>query len=150
MAGTFTNLLYHVVFSTKLRLPIITAPLRTELYPYMGGIIRNQNGKLLEIGGTADHVHLVVRFRPDAALSDLIRLIKANASKWANERGLISEGFAWQEGYDAFSVSESQLDAVRTYVQTQETHHHQKSFQEEYLDFLELQHIEYDERYIWE
>ena len=150
MAGTFTNLLYHIIFSTKHRTPMISAPLRAELYPYIGGIMRGEGGKLLEIGGTLDHVHLVAWSRPDRALSDWLRLIKANSSKWANERGLIPDRFAWQEGYGAFSISESQLADVRTYVQNQEEHHHQKSFQEEYLAFLQRHHIEYDERYIWE
>jgi putative transposase len=150
LPSSYTHLLYHLVFSTKERRPLITPVLREELYPYMGGIVRNQRGILLEIGGMADHVHLVTRFRADVSVADIVRLIKANSSKWINERpDLISE-FAWQTGYGAFTVSESQLSVVRHYVQNQEEHHRKLTFQEEFVSLLKKHGIEYDERYLWE
>jgi REP element-mobilizing transposase RayT len=150
MPSSYTHLLYHVVFSTKERRPLITPALRTELYPYIGGIIRDQRGILLEIGGMPDHVHLVVRIRPDMAVADLVRLVKSNASKWVHERTDLTTEFAWQTGYGAFTVSASQLETVRRYVQNQEEHHRKQTFQEEVLWLLKKHGIEYDERFLWE
>lgn len=149
MPSSFTNLLYHVIFSTKERRPLITAALRGELYPYIGGIVRNERGVLLEIGGMPDHVHLVCRFRADASVAEMVRLIKSNSSKWANERGDLTDGFAWQVGYGAFTISKSQLPAVQRYVQNQEQHHRRVSFKEEFVALLEKHEIKYDERYLW-
>jgi putative transposase len=150
MPSSYTNLLYHLIFATKDRRPLITPSLRAELYPYIGGIIQHERGVLLEIGGMPDHVHLVARFRADVSVADMLRLIKSNSSKWANERRDLTSGFAWQPGYGAFSVSESQLPEVRQYVQRQEEHHRQITFQEEFVAFLKKHGIEYDERYLWD
>jgi REP element-mobilizing transposase RayT len=150
MPASHTNLLYHIVFSTKERRPLITPALQAELYPYIGGIVRSERGILLDVGGMPDHVHLVARLRADVALADLVRLVKANSSKWANERRDLTDGFAWQTGYGAFTVSQSQLPTVRQYVQTQERHHRRKTFQEEFVALLKKHGIEYDERYLWE
>jgi REP element-mobilizing transposase RayT len=92
MSSTLSNLTYHIVFSTKYREPLITPKLRETLYPYIGGVVRNKGGALLRIGGVADHLHLVVRLQPDIALSDMVRMVKANASKWVNEQGLEGGG----------------------------------------------------------
>jgi REP element-mobilizing transposase RayT len=148
--SSYTHLLYHLVFSTKDRRPLITPELRAELYPYIGGIIRNKPGILLDIGGMPDHVHLVARLRPDIALAEMLCVIKANSSKWANERRDLTTEFAWQKGYGAFTVSESQLAVVRHYVQMQEEHHRKQTFQEEFVALLKKHGIEYDERYLWE
>ena len=150
MAGTFTNLLYHVIFSTKHRQPIITPDLQPDLYKYIGGIIRGQDGVLFEIGGIRDHVHLVAKFKPDASVAEMVRLIKANSSKWVNERPHPMGRFEWQVGYGASTVSESQLAAVREYVRSQEEHHRTRTFQEEFVEFLKRHGIEYDERYLWD
>ena len=150
MAGTFTNLLYHIVFSTKHRRPLIQSPLRDELHKYIGGIIRGQDGILLEIGGMPDHIHLVTKFKADHSLAEMVRLIKCNSSKWANEQPDRLEEFNWQTGYAAFTVSESQLAAVRNYVRNQEEHHRCRTFQEEFLELLKKHGIEYDERYVWD
>src|SRR5687768_7050399 len=109
MAGTFTNLLYHLVFSTKDRIPLIDQRLQHNLYEYIGGIIRGEGGVLLEIGGMPDHVHLLTKFKPVKSVSEMLNRIKAKSSKWANETKLIEQDFAWQGGYAAFSVSESQV-----------------------------------------
>jgi putative transposase len=150
MPKTYSNLLYHVIFSTKNRESLITPAVREDLYSYIAGILRRQDGLPLEIGGMPDHLHLVIRIDPDVSVSDIVRLVKANSSKWANERPAGVGRFAWQRGYGAFTVSFSQLDAVRQYVRTQEEHHRVKTFQEEFVEFLKRHGIEFDERYLWD
>lgn len=150
MASTFTNLLYHIVFSTKDRIPLIQSDLQERLYEYMGGIIRGEGGVLLEIGGIPDHVHLLAKLRADTAVSVMLRLLKSNSSKWVNDERLIKGRFAWQTGYAAFSVSESQAAKVRKYIRGQEAHHAKVSFKEELIALLKKHRIEYDERYIFD
>jgi putative transposase len=150
VAGTFTNLLYHVVFSTKDRQALIPAALRAELDKYIGGILHNQGGILLEIGGMPDHIHIVAKLPADRSVSEMVRLIKANSSKWVNERTAPAVSFGWQSGYGAFSVSASQLEDVRGYVRRQEEHHRVRTFREEFVEFLKWHEIAYDERYLWD
>ena len=149
MANTYTNLLFHVVYSTKYRKSLISPHWQDDLYGYIGGIIRNEKGILLTIGGTSDHVHLLAKLPPTIAVSDLLRLINTNSSRWLNERGDVRY-FEWQAGYSAFSVSESQVDRVRQYIQAQEQHHRTITFREEYLAMLRKHNIEFDERYVFE
>jgi putative transposase len=148
MASTFTNLLYHIVFSTKYRVPAIQEDFRERLYEYIGGIIRGEGGVLLEIGGVSDHIHLLAKIKADTAVSVMVRLIKSNSSKWSHQLAPPSARFDWQRGYGAFSVSESQLPRVRRYIQNQETHHAKVSFQDELITLLKRNRIEYDERYL--
>jgi REP element-mobilizing transposase RayT len=148
MAGTYTNLLFHVVFSTKERRQLITPVIEDRLFKYVSGIIRGLDGIQLEIGGVADHIHLLAKFKPITSLSDAVRDIKANSSKWLNEQVKIYK-FTWQDEFSAFTVSESQVDPVRRYIRNQKTHHRRKTFQEELLELLKRNQIEYDERYIW-
>jgi REP element-mobilizing transposase RayT len=150
MGATYTNLLYHIIFSTKHRVNLITPEIETDLHSYLGGIIRGAGGIALEIGGIEDHVHLVTKFKPDSSISDMLRLIKANSSKWVNERANTSTRFEWQTGYAAFSISESQVPAVRAYARNQKEHHKRYTFKEELITLLEKHGIEYDERYIWD
>jgi REP-associated tyrosine transposase len=117
MANTFTNLLYHVVFSTKGREALIRDDWRNKLHAYMSGIVRQERGTPLRAGGTADHVHLLIRLPASVAVADMLRLVKANSSKWANETGVAIGTFAWQTGYAAFSVSESQVAVVDRYIE---------------------------------
>jgi putative transposase len=149
MPSSFTNLLFHIIFSTKNREPLIRESFRDELEKYIAGIIRNEEGTLLDIGGMPDHLHIIAKFKPDRSVADMVRVIKANSSKWLNERHGDAGRFAWQSGYGAFSVSQSQIGALRAYVQNQEAHHRTRSFQDEFRDFLNKHEIEYDERYIW-
>ena len=107
MANTFTNLLYHVIFSTKGREPLIRDTWRSQLFAYVGGVVRNERGILLQAGGTADHLYLLLKLPASVAVADMLRLIKANSSKWVNESAFSPGAFAWQTGYGAFSVSES-------------------------------------------
>jgi len=150
MGSTLTNLLYHIVFSTKLRQALLTPELRAELYPYIGGVIRGEKGTLIKIGGTQDHVHLLAVFHPSISVSDMLRRIKANSSKWVNDQQKMRMHFSWQRGYGAFSVSESAVNGVSGYIDGQEAHHKKMSFQDEFLLLLKKHNIPYDERYIWD
>ncbi|PHS03296.1 MAG: transposase [Blastopirellula sp.] len=150
MATTYTNLLYHIVFSTKHREPLITKGLQAELYKYIGGIVRDEGGSLKKNGGMPDHVHLVVRFKANDSISHLMQRIKGNSSKWVNDHVDQKTKFAWQKGYAAFSVSESQLPVVLKYVQGQGEHHQERSFKDEFLALLRKHKIEFDERYVWD
>lgn len=150
MPGTYTNLLYHIVFSTKNRRSLVTKHLKDDLYAYMGGIVRGEGGTLLEIGGMADHVHLLVKLKPTLALSDFLRVLKSNSSKWANERPGRIKKLGWQEGYAAFTVSESQVEKVAEYIRNQEQHHRGRDFKKELISLLQKHGIEYDEKYLWD
>ncbi len=149
MASTLTNLLYHLVFSTKGRLPLIGAEIQQPLHDYMGGIIRNQGGKTLEIGGMPDHVHCLARLPARKAVSDILRALKSDSSGWVN-RKRPDDRFAWQTGYGAFTVSQSQVEKVRRYIRTQAEHHREKSFKEEFRALLEKHGVEYNEEYLWD
>jgi REP element-mobilizing transposase RayT len=150
MPQSFTSLHYHFVFSTKLREPTITPDLRPRLYDYLGGIIRDEGGVLLAAGGVADHVHLLVRLRQETAVADLLRVAKANSSKWVHETFPGSARFGWQAGYGAFTVSYSQVAAVKGYIGRQEEHHRRVTFQDEFRKFLIKHGIEFDEQYLWD
>src|SRR5262245_34994577 len=117
MSHTFSLLLYHIVFSTQDRAAFIDPELRDELHPYMAGVVRNERGSLLAIGGMPDHVHLLVRLKPTSCLADVLRSVKANSSRWVHERSDPPRRFGWQEGYAAFSVSESAAPSVCRYIQ---------------------------------
>ena len=123
MASTLTNLLYHIVFTTRKRQNLIIPALSVELYPYIGGIIREEKGKLLKIGGTLNHVHILARFSASISVSEMLRRIKGSSSKWVNESSKGTSHFAWQRGYGAFSVSESSVENVISYIENQEEHH---------------------------
>ena len=150
MAGTYTNLLAHIIFSTKHRTPLINSKLREDLHRYLGGIIRSEGGTSLEIGGMPDHVHLLVKLKPNRAVSDMLRLIKANSSKWVNAEKNQPRRFGWQDGYAAFSVSESQVPNVRRYIRNQEEHHKKVDFKTELLELFRKHRVEFDERYLWD
>ncbi len=148
MAKTFANLLYHLVFSTKERLPSINEDLSDSLYGYIGGIIRDREGILLEAGGMPDHVHLLAKFKTTVTVSAMLQDIKGVSSKWMNERPDQRERFEWQEGYGAFTVSESQVTRLRKYIQNQKEHHQRISFKDELITLLRRHRISYDERYL--
>lgn len=148
--STFTNLLFHIVYSTRYRRSVIEKSWQDDLYGYTGGIIRDHKGTLLCMGGVSDHVHLLAKLSPTIAVSDMLRLIKSNASKMVNESIRPRIPFEWQPGYAAFSVSESQFERVRDYILNQEEHHRKKSFQEEFLNLLKKHNITYDQRYVFE
>jgi len=148
LAHTAGNLVVHLIFSTKGRRPLLTAEMRNDLFAYLGGIIREMKGSALIVNGTADHVHMLIRIRPVQAPAEIARVVKANSSRWVRDKWNMN--FAWQTGYGAFSVSESNVTAVSRYIATQEEHHEKRTLQEEYVAFLKKNRIPYDERYIWD
>jgi REP element-mobilizing transposase RayT len=150
MPSTYTNLLYHIVFSTKDRRPFIVPKVRDELHPYLGGIIADLGGEPLEIGGVDDHVHLLAKLPANIAVSDALRVIKANSSKWVGERPDLVRAFAWQTGYSAFTVSKSQVPSLRKYLRNQENHHRKLTYKQELVALLEKHEIEHDKRYLWD
>jgi putative transposase len=150
VGNTYTNLLYHIVFSTKDRVPAIHEDLRERLYAYVGGIIRGEGGALLEVGGMPDHVHLLTKLKSDMPVATMVRLAKSRSSKWVNEASGAKSSFRWQVGYGAFSVSESQVGKIRRYIQNQEIHHAQVPFKDELIGLLKKHRIEYDERYVFD
>ena len=147
---SYVSSYFHCVFSTKERRPLITPPLRERLWPFLGGIARQNKIKALEIGGVDDHVHLLLSLPAPLPISKAMQLIKGGSSKWVHETFPEHRLFAWQEKYGAFSVSVSQLDHIVQYIKGQEEHHRKMTFQEEFLALLNKHRIEYDERYLWD
>jgi putative transposase len=150
MPSAYLSLHYHLVFSTKHRAPTITLEMAPRLYEYLGGIVRKEGGQLLTVGGMPDHVHLLVRLGATRAISDVLRAIKAGSSGWVHDTFTTAAGFGWQTGYGAFTVSRSNLDAVRQYIEHQEEHHRTRTFQEEFLELLVKHEVEFDEQYLWD
>jgi REP element-mobilizing transposase RayT len=148
MSQSFTNLIYHIVFSTKDRRPLITGACEARLHDYIGGTLRGQDGISLAINGTEDHVHVLAKLRPDEALSDVLRDLKANASGWMHNVFPELKDFSWQRGYGAFTVSASQVAPVRDYIARQKEHHQRESFRDEFIGFLKANGIPFDERYL--
>lgn len=135
MANTYTQLYIHVVFAVKGRANLILKNWKEELYKYTTGIVTNKKQKLIAINGMPDHIHILPGIKPDCALSELVRDIKANTSKFINEKKWVAGKFEWQKGFGAFTLGHSQLGAIISYIEKQEEHHHKKSFKEEYLEF---------------
>lgn len=148
MPSTHLSLHYHLIFSTKGRIPMIEKTCRDRLHAFLGGEVRTCGGVAQCIGGTNDHVHLLIGLRATHRLCDVLEDIKSGSSKWVHEE-LGKPKFAWQEGYGAFTVSASQFGNVKRYIERQEEHHRRKTFQEEYLEFLKQSGIEFDDRYLW-
>ena len=148
MSSTHISLHYHLVFSTKDRVPVIVPEWRERLHGYLGGVVRTLDGVAEIVGGVSDHVHLQLGLRATHCLADVVRDIKAVSSRWVHEE-IHLRSFEWQEGYGAFTVSASQRNAVRDYIARQEEHHRRRTFQEEYRELLDRSGVEYDERYLW-
>ena len=144
MPGTYSQLLLHVVFSTKGRAPWITQEVAERLYPYIGGIVRAENG------GVEDPIHMYLRWRPDGSMSDLMRTVKARSPKWVHETYPNLAAFAWQEGYSVFSVSKSQEEAVKKYIAGQAEHHRKEDFKSELLRILRAHGVEFEEKYVFD
>ena len=141
MAHSYTNLLFHIIFGTKERRPLIDVDFEPRLYEYIGGTIRGLKATSLEIGGVEDHVHILTKLPPTIAVSDFLEKLKASTSKWSKS---LRRGFGWQEGYAAFSVSESQVQRVRRYIQNQRKHHAKMSFRDELIALFEAHGVSYD------
>ncbi len=149
MPQSLACLYVHIIFSTKDRMPLIDADLGPRLYSYVGGVLREHGSRLIEAGGMPDHVHLLVSLSREMGVAELVRLSKANSSKWVHETFPERSAFAWQAGYGAFTVSQSAVDDVRRYIADQARHHAKRTFQDEYRAVLRKHGIEYDERYVW-
>ncbi|PZR23203.1 MAG: IS200/IS605 family transposase [Flavobacterium psychrophilum] len=150
MADTYSQIYIQIVFAVKGRDNLISSRWKDELYKYITGIITNEGQKLLAINGMPDHIHILIGLKPTATLSNIVRDIKANSSKFINERKWIAGKFEWQQGFGAFSYSHSQLTNVITYIQNQEEHHKTKTFREEYIEFLNLYNIDFKNEFIFE
>ena len=149
MSDACVNLIYHIVFSTKNREPFLAEGHQPKLYDYVGGIIRNRGGISLGVNGMAEHVHVLAKLRQDKAVSDVIRDLKAGSSGWLHNVFPDLHEFSWQRGYAAFTIGASQVDDVRRYIANQKIHHRKQSFRDEFIELLQLNEIEYDERYLF-
>jgi REP-associated tyrosine transposase len=147
---SYVSAYVHCVFSTKERRPWITPSLQERLWPFLGGIARQNKMTALIVGGIEDHVHILLSLPATMPIAKALQLIKGGSSKWIHETFPHQRLFAWQEKYGAFSVSVSQLETTTAYIKNQREHHRTRSFQEEFLTLLKKHRIEYDERYLWD
>ena len=150
MAQSLANILIHIIFSTKSRRGFIGNDIAKDLHAYIAGIARTLDSHVHEIGGVQDHVHVFLSLPRTLSVSQLIEEMKKGSSKWIKTKGDFYRNFSWQAGYGAFSVSQSNYDALRKYIQNQEEHHKTVSFQDEFSLFLERYAIKFDERYVWD
>ncbi len=150
MANTYHQIYLQTVFAVKYRNAMIEKTWQKDLFGVIGNLINETGCKTIIVNGVEDHVHCFFGLKPTVAVSELMKTVKAKSSKYINDHSLTPERFEWQEGYGAFSYSQSQIDAVYKYIQNQEEHHKKYTFREEYLDFLEKFKISYDEKYIFE
>ncbi len=148
MANTYTEIHIQAVFAVQNRQSLINPEWKDELYKYITGIIQSYNHKMLQINGMPDHIHIFFGMRPTQSLSDLMKQVKQDSSKWINTKGFVNGKFSWQEGYGAFSYLKSHIPRVIKYITNQEEHHKTKTFANEYLELLKESGIDYDERYI--
>jgi putative transposase len=147
VSHTYISDLVHCVFSTKQRRNLITDDVRGDLWAFLGGIARKNGFKALIVGGTENHVHILLSLPATMPLAKAMQLVKGASSRWMNEKGL--GDFAWQEGYGAFTVGISQKEQTMAYIRSQAEHHRKRSFEEEFLGFLKKHGVEYDPQYVW-
>jgi putative transposase len=150
MAGTFSQIYIQVVFAVQGRETLLQKPWREEVFKYMAGIIKGNNQKPIIINGVSNHVHLFIGLKPSKAISDLVRDVKNNTSNFINDQKFVRGKYSWQEGFGSFSYAHSQIGQVYQYILDQEKHHLQKTFKEEYLEFLQKFEIKYDEKYLFD
>jgi putative transposase len=150
LANTYTKINIHAIFAVKYRQALLPKSFSRDLYRYMAGIIKSENQFPIRINGMPDHIHLAFSMKPSVKVSDLVRVIKTNSSKWINEQKILEQEFAWQRGFGAFSYGQSQIDELVRYIDNQEAHHQRRSFQEEYLGFLKAFQIEFEEKYLFD
>jgi len=149
MANTYTQIHFQVVFSVQNRTSLIHAKWKDELYKYITTIIQNNNHKVLQINGMQDHIHILFGMRPTQSLSDLMKQVKQDSSKWVNNKGFVNGKFSWQAGYGAFSYSKWDVPKIINYIKNQEEHHKTKTFTEEYLILLKEFNIDFNEQYLF-
>jgi len=148
MSHTYTCALFHCVFSTKERSKLISPEIQPRLWAYIGGVARKREMKALRVGGTDDHLHLLLSLPSALPIAKAMREIKSESTRWLREDCGLA-GFAWQEGYGAFSIGWTQVDATLKYIARQKEHHRKRDFQAEFVAFLKKHKIEYDPRYVW-
>lgn len=148
--STYSQIYIQTIFAVQHRNSQIHQDWEDRLYQYITGIVREQKQKMLAINGMPDHIHILIGMKPACCLSDLVREIKKSTSDWIKEQRLTRNKFNWQEGFGAFSYSHSQLDDVIAYIQKQKEHHRNKTFKEEYVQFLKKFNVDYDERYLFD
>lgn len=149
MANTFSHLFYHLVFSTKHRENFIDKKIEQRVWAYIGGVARKHNLTAIQVGGIENHIHALIMSSPPIAPSRIAQWIKGDSSKWIHQEFRDLKRFAWQDGYGIFTVSRSSAPKVVNYIQDQRKHHSEKSFEEEFVELLELHEIEYDEKYLF-
>ena len=150
MPQSLASLLIHIIFSTKDRLPFIDAKVEGELYRYLSSVFVACESPALKIGGTTNHVHILCRLSRARPLSDVIEKVKTSSSKWIKMKGATYRKFFWQNGYAAFSIGQSGVSRLISYMETQKEHHKKRSFQDELRAFLRNYDVAYDERYLWD
>ncbi|MGB6219775.1 IS200/IS605 family transposase [Haloferula sp.] len=149
MANTYTRLLYHCVWSTKDRSPIIHEKIESKVWAYLAGIAQRNKIHAIRIGGIENHVHLLIEIPKTMAVAEAIKQLKGGSSLWINSENLTNAHFAWQDGYSAFTVSPSAIPDVVKYIANQREHHRHKTFEDEYRSFLEKHGVDFDEAYVF-
>lgn len=150
MPGTFSQIYIQIVFAVKSRENLIVDNWGIELHKYIAGIIKGKDQKPIIVNGMPDHIHVFIGLRPAMAISDLVRDIKNNSSNFINDHKFVKGKFTWQEGYGAFSYSQSHINQVYNYILHQQEHHKKKTFKQEYMDFLKKFEVMYEEKYLFE
>jgi len=150
MPGTFSQIYIQIVFAVRGRQNFIKASFEEEVYKYISGIISEKEQKSLAVNGMPDHVHLLVGLKPSMRISDLVRDIKNNSTNFINKHDWLQNTFSWQEGYGAFSYSQSQFGRVIDYIKNQKQHHQKRTFKQEYLSFLKNYNIAFEEKYLFD
>ena len=150
MPQSLSNILIHLIWSTKDRHPWLAPGIREKTHAFLAGAVRQCACEAYRVGGVADHVHLAVRLSRTLSVADLVKEVKTASSKWLKAQDPAFANFYWQLGYGAFSVGMSQKGTLLHYIDTQEEHHRTRIFQDEYRDFLKKYEIDYDERYVWD
>ncbi|HEX7707847.1 MAG TPA: IS200/IS605 family transposase [Thermoanaerobaculia bacterium] len=150
MAHTYTNCLIHYVFSTKYREPHLNSELRSRIWPFIGGIAREKGFRTIEVGGHTDHVHALIILPTTITVAKAVQLMKGGSSKFVHQTFPSVQGFAWQEGYGAFTIGASAIEQTVAYIRGQEEHHRRHTFEEEYIAFLDRNGVAYDPRYVFD
>ena len=147
MSHTYSNHLYHIVFSTKERHPLIKIEFKDELHAYIVSLVIEKGGKIVIINSMPDHVHMLIALPPDVSVSDVLKFVKANSSRWMQQR--FGVPFAWQKGFGSFTVSKSGVDAVAKYIRDQEIHHRKVDYRDEFISFLKKNEVDFEEEFLW-
>ncbi len=150
MSQSLSQVIVHIVFSTKERRPLLDPEIRGRMHAYLATVCRDCGCEAYRVGGTADHAHLALRLARTISQAELVEKIKKTSSAWIKKEGVQYASFSWQAGYGAFSIGWSQLEDLQKYIEHQEEHHRTRTFQDEYRDFLRKYHVGFDERYVWD